>query len=70
MHSRPNSYQLYDVYSDAAMTDYRAYIVEQDRHFLNVVELDCLCDEAAIQAAKRYTVDHLERYRLHQLTAS
>jgi hypothetical protein len=28
------------------------------RPFLNVVELDCLCDEAAIQAAKRNAVGH------------
>jgi hypothetical protein len=40
------------------MTEYRAYIVGQDGHFLNVVELDCLCDEAAILAAKRYAVGH------------
>jgi hypothetical protein len=29
------------------MTDYKAYIVGQDGHFLSVVELECLCDEAA-----------------------
>jgi hypothetical protein len=40
------------------MTNYRAYIVGRDGHFLNVVELDCLCDEAAIQAARRYAVGH------------
>jgi hypothetical protein len=40
------------------MTGYRAYIVGHDGHFLNVVELDCLCDKAAIQAAKRYAVGH------------
>jgi hypothetical protein len=45
------------------MTDYRAYIVGQDGHFLSVIELDCLCDEAAIQAAKRYAVGHsVERW--------
>jgi hypothetical protein len=56
------------------MTDYRAYIVGRDGHFLNVVELDCLCDEAAIQAAKRYAVGHSvelwSRDPLHQATAS
>jgi hypothetical protein len=40
------------------MTNYRAYIVGHDGHFLNVVELDCLCDEAAIRAARRYAVGH------------
>jgi hypothetical protein len=46
------------VNSNAAMTDYRAYIVGQNGHLLSVIELDCLCDEAAIQAAKRYAVGH------------
>jgi hypothetical protein len=38
------------------MTDYRAYIVGQDGQFLNVVELDCLRDEASIRVAKRHAV--------------
>jgi hypothetical protein len=44
----------------------------EGRPFLGVVELDCLCEEAAIQEAKRDAVGHsIElRYPLHHSAAS
>jgi hypothetical protein len=69
MHSRSNS-RLATVRCEfeCAMSLRR----REGRPFLGVVELDCLCEEAAIQEAKRDAVGHsIElRYPLHHSAAS
>jgi hypothetical protein len=40
------------------MSIYRAYIVGRHSQFIGAVELDCVDDRAAIEAAKRLSCDH------------
>jgi hypothetical protein len=41
-----------------AMTYYRAYIVGEDGHFIEAVNLDCVDDAAAVKSAKQLVNSH------------
>jgi hypothetical protein len=38
----------------AQMSDYRVYVVDDDDHIIDRIELDCADDSAAIEYAKQY----------------
>jgi hypothetical protein len=40
----------------SAVTYYRAYIVGEDGHFIESVNLDCTDDAAAVESAKRLVI--------------
>jgi hypothetical protein len=40
------------------MSYYRAYIVGEDGHFIDALNLDCADDGAAIESAKQLVDDH------------
>lgn len=47
------------------MIRYRAYVLNEDGHFLSAVSLDCVDDEAAKEHARRLPDNHeIELWRL------
>jgi hypothetical protein len=42
----------------AFVSFYRAYVIDQDGHFLEVVNLECASDAAAVEAAQQLVNGH------------
>jgi|ERR1700730_17013360 hypothetical protein len=41
-----------------AMAEYRIYVIGSHGHFIQVINLDCADDKAAIESAKQFVGDH------------